>query len=912
MSKRNLSIVGVILLFAGIISVVYWTLYRHQNFDSGNVIDAVPVNSALIIRVHDTGDIFKTLSSKINYRADLESFKSFSSLFDVINYADSSAFFRGGAGKKILNSGGYFAFSKEGKESVEWSAHFGVDNMSHQGTLRSWLEQRSVDRRNYTGFTIYDVVPDDSLSLRLFVTLQDGVLTVSGSSLLVETSIRQQQSSHSLEGNEEFAKLEKTTSSRADGNVFVNFSRLPEFSKPFLSSDGRKFSSFLGNMADWGVVDFDIKDDGVMLNGFLSARENSAYVSLFKGVNARRSSLGQVLPSDIRLFLGYNFSNGGRLVRNFKQYILGLEGYDRYETLNDRFEKEMGGAFIDTFFDFLEGEMALAYSNYNASDPQQGRFLIFRTKGQVASLPVLKRMQEYFDVGSSVVSHYRVDESTSFPIYQGFSDELNELVWGQLFPDVPMQYFSFFRNYLVFADSQKSLESFLYDNVLNRNLDSHAYYSSFMENFSYEDNLFLFAEIPHLYSYIDQFLNQEKFHPTTEQNKVLFDFYAAGLQISNSSGLNYTTVFANHAPHRDKEPRTIWQSRIDSLAAMKPALVDNHYTREKEIMVQDKAHNLYLINNMGRVLWKRPLEGPVLSEIYQIDYYRNNKYQYLFNTSERLYLLDRNGNYVAKYPFTLPARASTGLSVFDYDNNRDYRVFLPLDDRKVYLFDKSGARISGWNIPQTEGVVSQPVQFFRTSGKDFIVFSDRYRNYIMDRRGNHRVTPDKGFVRNSRSPFYLEYPDSERTALVTSTVEGSMARILIPSGKTAVREKTRVENDEHFFLLLYEGNPKYVFVTPDNIKIYNSKLELKVDSEFEVPVRPIADVYRLSSTDHKIGLVSADESKIYLYNADGSVYKGFPLKGTSRFSIGFLKSSAYRFNLITGGENNYIYNYRVE
>ena len=72
------------------------------------------------------------------------------------------------------------------------------------------------------------------------------------------------------------------------------------------------------------------------------------------------------------------------------------------------------------------------------------------------------------------------------------------------------------------------------------------------------------------------------------------------------------------------------------------------------------------------------------------------------------------------------------------------------------------------------------------------------------------------------------------------------------------------------------------------------------------------DMYRFSSRDHKVGMVDSSETNIYLFNQDGSLYKGFPLEGTSRFSIGFLKTSAYRFNLITGGENNYIYNYRVE
>ncbi len=912
MSKRNLNIVGATLVFAVIIVAVYWTLYRHQNFDSGKTIDSVPIDAPLIIRINGMDDVFKMLNQKINYQNELKTFESLNDLYDFANFADSSSFFNDGPGKNFLKGPAYMTFNKVGKESVEWSTHFGVDNKSHQSTLKSWVKDKSIGQRNYTGFTIYEIIPSENSSFHAYATLQNGVLTVSPSSLLVESSIRQQQSSHSLGGNKEFSKLEKTTSSRANGSLFIQFSKLAEFSSAFLAPKAAHYSAFMGKVANWGAVDFEIKDDGIMLNGFISPDGKSSYMSLFDGVESRRSSLGQVLPSDIRLFMAFNFSNKARFAKNFKNYAGELENASSYKTLSTRFEKETGASYIDTFFDLIDGEFALAYSNYNASHPDEGQFLVFRTKGQAYSLPVLKKLQTYFKINSSPIGHYQMDESTSFPIYLGFNNELNEMVWNQLIPDVPMQYFSFFRNYLVFADSRKSLESFLYDNVLKRNLDSHAYFSSFMENFSFEENMFLFAEIPHLYSYVGEYLNQDRFHPTSEQKKTLFNFYAAGVQISNSSDLNYTTFWANYAPHRDKEPRTIWQSRIDSMAAMKPALVENHYTEAKEIMVQDKANNLYLINNMGRILWKRPLDGRILSEIFQIDYYRNNKFQYLFNTSDRLYLLDRNGNHVARYPFSLPATATTGLSVFDYDNNRDYRVFLPLDDRKVYLFDKTGARVPGWGIPQTEGIVKQPVQFFRTSGNDYLVFSDRYRNYIMDRRGNHRVTPQKGFIRNSVSPFYLEHRNSERSALVTTTADGVMARIMLPSGRTELIEKTKVEGTDHFFLLVHESNPTYVIITPDQMNIYDSNLQCVVDSEFKFPVQTVADVYKFSAADHKIGIVSADESKIYLYNIDGTIYKGFPLKGTSRFSIGFLKSSAYRFNLITGGENNYIYNYRVE
>ncbi|WP_291862508.1 DUF3352 domain-containing protein [Marinilabilia sp.] len=912
MLKQKVGILGGILVFAAIIAVVFWNLYRHQTYSAGNTIDAVPADAALIAKINDTDAFVESLVKEIDYREELLAFESISELYDLFHYTDTAGFFSNNPGKGLLDSPVYLSFTKIGKETIAWVFHFSVIHKSHQSQLKTWIEQHLAGKRNYTGFPIYEINPLKGGDLKLFATFQNGILSVSHSSLLIEASIRQQQSGISLANDKDFSAIQKTTSNRADGSLFINFDNIQDFTEPFLAPGQEDIASFIQKAARWSALDIHIKEDGLMVNGFLSPRTDQDFISLFSGVEPRRSTLNQILPSDIKLFTGYNFSDKQQFIGNFEKYINQSENASKIASLEKDFENKTGKPFVESFFEIMDGEMAFACSNFNASNPNEGRYLVFRTKGQAATMPVLKKIQDYYRVSQEPVKNYRVDESTWFPIYRGFDGELNTLIWSNLFPDLPMKYFSFFRNYLIFADSEKTLESFLYNNVLHRTLESHPYYSSFAENFSYEENFFLFAEIPHIFSFIGKTLNPEKFHPTREQQKVLFNFYAAGIQLSNSSGLNYTTMYAKHAPHRDKEPRTIWQSRIDSMVSIKPALVDNHYTQEKEIMVQDAGNNLYLINNMGRVLWKKPLDGPIMSEIYQIDFYRNNKLQYLFNTPTKLYLLDRNGNHVAKYPFSLPEKASSGLSVFDYDSNRDYRIFLPLNDRKVYLFDKTGARVPGWNIPQTEGIVSQPVQFFRSSGSDYIIFSDKYRNYIMDRRGNNRVTPQKSFVRNSKSPFFIEHPNSENAALVTTTTTGELAKIIVPSGRTIISNTTNPEDPSHSFVLLHQNDPKYVIITPQQITIFNSELKQTAAQKTDKRIQTIGDVYQFSATDHKIGLISEDSSLIYLYNSDGSLYKGFPLKGTSRFSIGFLKSSAYRFNLITGGENNYIYNYRVE
>ena len=160
---------------------------------------------------------------------------------------------------------------------------------------------------------------------------------------------------------------------------------------------------------------------------------------------------------------------------------------------------------------------------------------------------------------------------------------------------------------------------------------------------------------------------------------------------------------------------------------MKPVAVVNHVTGEQEMFVQDSSCRVYLVNDAGRVLWTYPLEEAINSEVYQVDLYKNGKLQYLFSTASKIYLIDRNGNAAGNFPLTLRAKCTQGISVYDYDGNRDYRIFAPAEDQRVYLYDLNGKVVQGWMPARADKPIVTPVRHFRVEDKDYLVFADRYR-----------------------------------------------------------------------------------------------------------------------------------------------------------------------------------------
>jgi len=388
----------------------------------------------------------------------------------------------------------------------------------------------------------------------------------------------------------------------------------------------------------------------------------------------------------------------------------------------------------------------------------------------------------------------------------------------------------------------------------------------------------------------------------------------AGLQLYANNNMLYSNVLIKHLSSFSASAQTVWESKLDTLADFKPVFTLNHQTGENEVFVQDMNNTIYLINQVGRILWKIRLPGPIISDVFQVDYFRNGKLQLLFSTRNSIYLVDRNGNFVDKYPVSLRSPATNGVSVFDYDRNRDYRLFVACEDRHVYAYKRDGTLLDGWDFGLSESEVTQPINHFRIGDRDFLVFGDRYKTYILDRRGSARVNVDIYFQRSPNNNYILNLtPNVNGPSLVTTDTTGKVYFIGF-NGSVRTVELPGKFTGRHFFDykdLNGDNKPEYIFVEEDRLIVFSSDESRLFTFRFGMPVSSRPMFYQFSSTDRKLGVVSREENLIYLINSNGELYQGFPLQGNTPFSIGNFGDSLSRFNLIVGSRDNFLYNYRV-
>jgi hypothetical protein len=109
-----------------------------------------------------------------------------------------------------------------------------------------------------------------------------------------------------------------------------------------------------------------------------------------------------------------------------------------------------------------------------------------------------------------------------------------------------------------------------------------------------------------------------------------------------------------------------------------------------------------------------------------------------------------------------------------------------------------------------------------------------------------------------------------------------------------------------------DGKNDFVYLDGNDLTVYDSDGKKMFNHHFkEAPDRAL-QIYTFSANNRKIGVVNPKENLIYLFNKDGSLYNGFPMSGSSRFSIGFFTSGSQHFNLVVGSADGFLYNYYVQ
>ncbi|MBN1926833.1 MAG: hypothetical protein JW798_13460 [Prolixibacteraceae bacterium] len=924
MLKKILISLSVLLVIAALAFFIFMMKTKDKFYQS-SLFNAVSPSTPMFIRTNNCCNFCKLAGENNEMFETLFSIKSLKNEFNNICFLPAFIDSVNGIEKIIKNKELIVTFDQSGKDEmlnqylISLPAKSDFNHIHDLITNYVYSRGGLTSKRKYNNGLIYSISGLSWIEGEYFFAYQKGVLIFCSKALAIEETLRQIDDV-SIETDNELSPLMKTVNYQASFNLFVNHKTIGQFFSEPLSDSFRIKASRLKTYSAWSEFDITIKKGKLLVNGFSNGSAGNNYFShVLINQQPGIPKISSILPHDVPYFSYVFLSDLEKYFSDYEQYLSKKNLFLQYQDGLKKIEKETGFDLKKIFIDISANEFAVSGIHTGHVQKDEGIVFIIKTQsGSHAINRFIDLQRRYLEVNNIDISdwekEYQVDEQTSFQCYRFPYNNLAQLIFGQLFSGANTSWFSVYDNYLIFSDSFSTLGKIIHSNILGETLSSNIAYNRFESTLNLKTNYLFFCN-PGFSLPLANIVFNNEIGADISQNIALGKFKMLAWQVSSSGSMLYNNASLIFNPEIKARPQTVWQSHLNTPFEFKPQFVKNHDDiQNKEIILQDNGYNLYLINNIGRILWQIRLSGKIIGEIHQVDRFKNSKLQYLFNTSDKIYMIDRNGNNVKPFPLSLRATATNPVAVFDYEGTKNYRFMVACSDKLIYAYDASGNIVEGWENPKTDHEVIHPLQHFVVDGKDYIIASDKMKDYFFDRRGSIRVKTDIVYNHSSNNTVYLEKRTNlQEPRIVTTDNKGNIHRTYFNGSHEMVEFMGLSEN--HFFVagnLDVDESLEYIFV--DDKRVFVTKnsgkpiFSKKLD--YNVPFKP--NIYYFSYKEKKIGITCKEDNKIFLFDINGNLHEGFPLDGSSEFSIGFISNESTNFNLLVASPDGYLYNYYVE
>jgi hypothetical protein len=767
---------------------------------------------------------------------------------------------------------------------------------------------RVTDARDLGGTKTYTVTYGrGDKQTPLYIALTAGTVVISTSESLLSAALDNESSGSDIRLQQGFTKVVSSAGKEAD-NVYILFRNLPGFVKSFMTPVQ---VTAVTTVAIAGGGDLTSTEEGLFISGFLSTIGAGAGADRLKDVEPAECGVQEVLP----------------------------QGTFSYRTIMHR--ASLKGETATDPASINATDLALILSPFTGSEvtealvPVSGgeeRVIIFRMTDQRSAESVLyeRLLARYRSVGLReshfVASASGGGDSDDAVLYRMPFTGVASVLAGEGRSKAGDGWVTFARSYMIFSGSPEALAIIRRESDSENTLINDPDFREMEKTLPTKSSYLFYASGGILRSLLSPILAPGAEATLTDRS--FSGIGGVGISLTPSNDMIYTSISVRYNDAGDNAIRTtagtapgiiqvsdtsalrlVWKVRLDAEPACVPFLFTNHNTGATEIFIQDQRNNIYLISASGKILWKAMIRERITGDIFMIDYYKNGKNQLLFTGHNYIHLIDRNGNYVDKYPVKMRSPASNTLAVFDYESNKDYRLFISGEDNKIYVYDRSGTPVRGWNIFTTRGRVQDPVEFFRVRGKDYLFAADDQAVYVLDRTGNIRVAHQEPLRKAAGSAARLTAGDEQ--SVIFSAPDGTVIYLLFDG--TVKKESPGVFSAGHladFTDLDGDNNTDYICIDHGVLHAFGSSKEELYSYSFETENLGSPVIFTVSPAEKRIAVYEKDRQMLHLLGRAGHSLTGFPRKAGPYFNLGRVTNKS-TWNLLVNENDAYLYNYEL-
>jgi len=818
------------LLLAIVAAIAWWLIGLRQGpAQAADPWAAVPADAVAVLEVPDPVAAWDHFTGTSQFWGDLEGDPGFSAVDTIMR--------RIGRAAATLGQG------KGGSMVVAWS----VPEGNRPVPLVVWPVEPSAGALQMLGLAFgkplspalwngeRQHIPADSALPALEVAWANGLLLAGAAQAPVEAAVKAAAAATAAAGKPgAFNKARATFSNGADAHLLMQ----ANLAAQWLQADGQPL--FPGGMAaeGWFAMDVRLRPDAMLMNGLLLPAGNGAALNALIHQQPAMPELLRALPANVAWMNWAQVDSPAAYIRNVAAGQLDETLFPAY------------GAWVRGIG--RAGAEGATWAVLQAADPAD------------AAAAMALRCPD----GGCPATEYRDVRITRLADPQALA-----VLFGNPFAAFQQPLWALLGDMVVFSDTPAAMRAAIDAWTDRSSLALAPGKGDFFTRFATGAVYTWWADVPRAWPPANG--PQAAIHRTLG---------AAMLQLSpRSDGACIATFCVQHAPTGNKTDGALWTAAMPAPLAMPPLLVDDYLSKTLQVLVQDRDHRISLISCTGKVLWQRQLDGPLLGGVNQVDRYRNAKLQLLCNTAGKVYLIDRLGRDVEGFPVALKADAAAPLSVFDYEGNKDYRILVPLVTGAVANLGPDGKPVQGWEPEKLPAPALAPVEHVRSKGKDFLVIPLRNGTVaVLDRRGAVRYAPKlrmhalQTFL-GSRDAMdigdrRLLWADSAG-AVLSGSLDGHVDTLSLPASGTVS--------------LFSPQGGSGTAILRTTASTLTGETAGKLVFTITFPDSPGARAFAvpLGNAPDAIGLALPEQDQVRLFDAAGTLWPGFPLKGAMPFSI---------------------------
>ena len=120
---------------------------------------------------------------------------------------------------------------------------------------------------------------------------------------------------------------------------------------------------------------------------------------------------------------------------------------------------------------------------------------------------------------------------------------------------------------------------------------------------------------------------------------------------------------------------------------------------------------------------------------------------------------------------------TTPIAVFDYDNNRNYRIIATMSNR-LSMHNQRGEIVSGWEFVQTSSNIIMQPEHYQLFNKDYIIISEENgTTYLLNRKGQIRTPLKSKIHRSNKSTNLITGSSLNDSKLIVPNTQGELISI---------------------------------------------------------------------------------------------------------------------------------------